>query len=99
MDAAKDRTALKPYLEGGDLNADIVRGLTSPKININPSTLELTLTGPAFSLRWTAPEVLNNGVQDLPSDMWAVGWICWEVSADVGEISSSHFFLICAVTL
>ncbi|KIO23783.1 hypothetical protein M407DRAFT_36031, partial [Tulasnella calospora MUT 4182] len=31
------------------------------------------------TLRWTAPEVLNDGVQDLPSDMWAMGWICWEI--------------------
>ncbi|KIO32434.1 hypothetical protein M407DRAFT_45447, partial [Tulasnella calospora MUT 4182] len=39
----------------------------------------LTLTDPMFSLRWTAPEVLNNGVQNTHSDMWAVGWICWEI--------------------
>ncbi|KIO21252.1 hypothetical protein M407DRAFT_48602, partial [Tulasnella calospora MUT 4182] len=48
-------------------------------IELNPKTLELTLTGPGFSLRWTAPEVLDDGVQDLPSDMWAIGWICWEI--------------------
>ncbi|KAG9044953.1 hypothetical protein FS837_007250 [Tulasnella sp. UAMH 9824] len=52
---------------------------TSPKVKFDPSTFCLTLTGPAFSLRWTAPEVLNNGTQDLPSDMWAMGWICWEI--------------------
>ncbi|KIO24211.1 hypothetical protein M407DRAFT_44656, partial [Tulasnella calospora MUT 4182] len=39
----------------------------------------LTLSDPGFSLRWTAPEVLDNGVQCIPSDMWAVGWICWEI--------------------
>ncbi|KAG9040572.1 hypothetical protein FS837_000448, partial [Tulasnella sp. UAMH 9824] len=43
-------------------------GLTPPQVKFNPSTSELTLTGPGFSLRWTAPEVLDNGMQDLPSD-------------------------------
>ncbi|KIO23797.1 hypothetical protein M407DRAFT_26789 [Tulasnella calospora MUT 4182] len=27
----------------------------------------------------TAPEVLRGEEQDLPSDMWAIGWICWEI--------------------
>ncbi|KIO18721.1 hypothetical protein M407DRAFT_83625, partial [Tulasnella calospora MUT 4182] len=40
---------------------------------------ELTLTGPMFTLRWTAPEVLDEGMQDTHSDMWALGWICWEI--------------------
>ncbi|KAG8961484.1 hypothetical protein FRC00_012127 [Tulasnella sp. 408] len=52
---------------------------TSPQARFNASTLELTLTGPGFSLRWTAPEVLLDEMQDLPSDMWALGWICWEI--------------------
>ncbi|KAG8909423.1 hypothetical protein FRC01_006953, partial [Tulasnella sp. 417] len=51
---------------------------TSPRAKFSASTLDLTVTGPGFSLRWTAPEVLDDGVQDLPSDMWALGWICWE---------------------
>lgn len=55
-------------------------GLTSPQAKFNPSTLDLTLTGPGFSLRWTAPEVLRDGMQGLSSDMWAIAWICWEVS-------------------
>ncbi|KAG8915942.1 hypothetical protein FRC00_004952 [Tulasnella sp. 408] len=54
-------------------------GFTSPQAKFNPSTSDLTLTGPGFSLRWTAPEVLMDGMQDLPSDMWAMGWICWEI--------------------
>lgn len=62
------------------VNDDTAMGLASPKVEFNPSTLDLTLTGPKFSLRWTAPEVLDGGMQDLPSDMWAIGWVCWEVS-------------------
>ncbi|KIO32560.1 hypothetical protein M407DRAFT_50041, partial [Tulasnella calospora MUT 4182] len=46
---------------------------------VDASTLDLTLTGPGFSLRWTSPEVLRDEMRDLPSDMWAMGWICWEI--------------------
>ncbi|KIO17507.1 hypothetical protein M407DRAFT_32825 [Tulasnella calospora MUT 4182] len=40
---------------------------------------ELTLTGPAWSLRWAAPEVALGEPQNLASDIWAAGWTCWEV--------------------
>lgn len=36
---------------------------------------QLTLTGPAWSLRWAAPEVLFGDRPDLPRDIWAVGWV------------------------
>lgn len=65
---------------------DTAEGLTSPKVKLSGTTLELTLSDPGYSLRWTAPEVLDDGVQDMPSDMWAVGWICWEV----GRSQSRH---------
>ncbi|KAG8937888.1 hypothetical protein FRC00_011156 [Tulasnella sp. 408] len=51
----------------------------SPKVEFNHLDGALTLTGPGFSLRWTAPEALGTGMTDLPSDMWAMGWICWEI--------------------
>lgn len=70
---------------GEVVDEDVAPGLTSPEIKLDRTTLELTLTGPGFSLRWTAPEVLDDGVQDLPSDMWAIGWICWEVSQALGR--------------
>ncbi|KAG8915018.1 hypothetical protein FRC00_008727, partial [Tulasnella sp. 408] len=41
--------------------------------------LEITLTGPKYTVRWAAPEVLAGQDPDLPSDIWALGWICWEV--------------------
>ncbi|KIO32098.1 hypothetical protein M407DRAFT_53240, partial [Tulasnella calospora MUT 4182] len=53
--------------------------LISQYIEFNSATLELTLTGPGYTIRWTAPEVLREEDQGLPSDMWAVGWICWEI--------------------
>ncbi|KIO32083.1 hypothetical protein M407DRAFT_67105, partial [Tulasnella calospora MUT 4182] len=34
---------------------------------------ELTLTGAVGSLRWAAPEVLADGENGLPSDMWPCG--------------------------
>ncbi|KAG9027722.1 hypothetical protein FS837_004184, partial [Tulasnella sp. UAMH 9824] len=58
---------------------DNITQSASPQVRFSASTLELTLTGMGFSLRWTAPEVLRDETQDLPSDMWAMGWICWEI--------------------
>ncbi|KIO28290.1 hypothetical protein M407DRAFT_72016, partial [Tulasnella calospora MUT 4182] len=46
------------------------------------TTAELTLTGPSWSFRWAAPEVLNEEEPCLASDMWALGWIAWEVITD-----------------
>lgn len=40
----------------------------------------ITLTGLGFTVRWAAPEVLAHERFSLASDMWAFGWICWEVS-------------------
>ncbi|KIO15715.1 hypothetical protein M407DRAFT_86831 [Tulasnella calospora MUT 4182] len=49
------------------------------QITIVASSNQLTLTGPAWSLRWAAPEVALGEPQNLASDIWAAGWICWEV--------------------
>ncbi|KAG8901147.1 hypothetical protein FRC00_008800 [Tulasnella sp. 408] len=43
------------------------------------TTLDLTLTEAGFSIKWAAPELLSDKMQDLPSDMWSIGWICWEI--------------------
>ncbi|KAG8910400.1 hypothetical protein FRC00_008263 [Tulasnella sp. 408] len=66
---------LRPVLTTDDTSAES----SSPLLKFHPLTSDLTLTGPAFSLRWTAPEVLAGTIPDLPSDMWAMGWICWEI--------------------
>ncbi|KAG9045241.1 hypothetical protein FS837_006779 [Tulasnella sp. UAMH 9824] len=39
----------------------------------------ITMTGPAWTIRWAAPELLDGVSPDLGSDVWAFGWICWEV--------------------
>ncbi|KAG9025905.1 hypothetical protein FS837_004787 [Tulasnella sp. UAMH 9824] len=49
-------------------------------VTIDSVDAQLTLSGPAWSLRWAAPEVLSGGNPGLASDMWAFAWICWEAS-------------------
>ncbi|KIO19037.1 hypothetical protein M407DRAFT_83304, partial [Tulasnella calospora MUT 4182] len=50
---------------------------------------QLTLTGPAWSLRWAPPEVVNGDSPGLPSDIWSAAWVCWEVSRlEVPELVS-----------
>ncbi|KIO20739.1 hypothetical protein M407DRAFT_50882, partial [Tulasnella calospora MUT 4182] len=39
----------------------------------------ITMTGPAWTIRWAAPELLKGDLPGLGSDVWAFGWICWEV--------------------
>lgn len=46
---------------------------------ITPSGMFITMTGPAWTVRWAAPEILRGDVPGLASDIWALGWICWEV--------------------
>ncbi|KAG8961306.1 hypothetical protein FRC00_012661, partial [Tulasnella sp. 408] len=77
--AAKDHTALEEPPHAANDDTGTAQELKTPKIEFNPSTLELTLTGPLFTLRWAAPELLADEPSGLPSDMWAVGWICWEI--------------------
>ncbi|KIO21329.1 hypothetical protein M407DRAFT_29047 [Tulasnella calospora MUT 4182] len=48
-------------------------------IQIRATGYQLTLTGPAWSLRWASPEVLSGANPNLPSDVWSAGWICWEI--------------------
>ncbi|KAG8894199.1 hypothetical protein FRC00_009343, partial [Tulasnella sp. 408] len=53
---------------------------TQTDIKIMATAYQLTLTGPACSLRWAAPEVVN-AEEDLclSSDIWSAAWVCWEV--------------------
>ncbi|KAG8932156.1 hypothetical protein FRC01_000204 [Tulasnella sp. 417] len=39
----------------------------------------LTLTGSSYTLRWAAPELLQDDKPCLRSDIWALGWIAYEV--------------------
>ncbi|KAG8912774.1 hypothetical protein FRC01_004904, partial [Tulasnella sp. 417] len=77
--ASAEEDNISELAQGVLVNGVIAAGVTSPEVKFDPSTLDLTLTGPKYSLRWTAPEVMMGQEQDLPSDMWAIGWICWEI--------------------
>lgn len=54
-------------------------GPESPRVELAGSGTSITVTGPAWTLRWAAPELLNAETPDLASDVWAFAWICWEV--------------------
>ncbi|KIO33113.1 hypothetical protein M407DRAFT_17978 [Tulasnella calospora MUT 4182] len=43
------------------------------------STNTITLTGNEFTLRWAAPELLNDEPPTVKVDIWALGWIAYEV--------------------
>lgn len=43
------------------------------------SSNTITLTGNKYTLRWAAPELLSEDRLGLWSDIWALGWIAYEV--------------------
>lgn len=74
----QDESASNACASGVTSASDISVAL---KVFFDVSNMEITLTGPKYTLRWAAPEVLAGQDPDLPSDIWALGWICWEVHA------------------
>ncbi|KAG8952016.1 hypothetical protein FRC04_005349 [Tulasnella sp. 424] len=62
------------------------------EVELDSATRELTITGCLFTTRWAAPEILFDGKPELASDVWAFGWICWEIDhirpRPKGEIDS-----------
>ncbi|KIO17069.1 hypothetical protein M407DRAFT_54135, partial [Tulasnella calospora MUT 4182] len=55
------------------------RRLASKAATFCASTNTMTLTGNEYTLRWAAPELLMDEEPDLWSDIWALGWIFYEV--------------------
>lgn len=52
-----------------------------PEVTIVATANQLTLTGPVWTLRWAAPEIVKEEERPgLASDIWSAGWVCWEVS-------------------
>lgn len=43
------------------------------------STNTITLTSVHYTTRWAAPELLNGSDSSLASDIWALGWVAYEV--------------------
>ncbi|KAG8934873.1 hypothetical protein FRC00_011734 [Tulasnella sp. 408] len=77
-DFGSARMLRESALDSGQ-SSDAMEG-TEPSVTIDSMDVQLTLSGPAWSLRWAAPEVLYGGNPGLASDMWAFAWICWEAS-------------------
>ncbi|KAG9024528.1 hypothetical protein FS837_005317, partial [Tulasnella sp. UAMH 9824] len=48
------------------------------KAEVTATGQSITMTGPAWTVRWAAPELLDEALPSLGSDVWAFGWICWE---------------------
>ncbi|KAG9030203.1 hypothetical protein FS837_003328 [Tulasnella sp. UAMH 9824] len=48
------------------------------KAKVSASGDSIALTGPAWTVRWAAPELLADEEPSSASDVWALGWICWE---------------------
>ncbi|KAG9041427.1 hypothetical protein FS837_012274 [Tulasnella sp. UAMH 9824] len=69
--AAKAASTSSPAATGAQ-NAEVLSA------EIAPSGDFITMTGPAWTVRWAAPELLSGYLPGLASDIWALGWICWE---------------------
>ncbi|KAG9030182.1 hypothetical protein FS837_003346 [Tulasnella sp. UAMH 9824] len=54
----------------------------SPEATFCPSTNTITLTHNKWTLRWAAPELLENDDASLASDVWAFGCVVYEVMTD-----------------
>ncbi|KAG8992500.1 hypothetical protein FRB90_000994, partial [Tulasnella sp. 427] len=51
----------------------------SLKAELSATRDSLMMTGPGWTMRWAAPELLlDTGSAGLASDVWALGWIFWE---------------------
>lgn len=57
------------------------------QVKVDDCETSMTLTGPAYTLRWAAPEMVKDEGFGLGSDMWALAWICWEVRTQDGNDS------------
>ncbi|KIO19821.1 hypothetical protein M407DRAFT_82308, partial [Tulasnella calospora MUT 4182] len=41
-----------------------------------------TSAGFGGTIRWASPEVLSGFKPSLPSDIWSLGWVAWEIMTD-----------------
>ncbi|KAG9041922.1 hypothetical protein FS837_011570 [Tulasnella sp. UAMH 9824] len=59
----------------------------SPQVQLEESGMFITLTARGYTYRWAAPELVVAEQFSLATDIWAFGWICWEIMT--GEIPFS----------
>ncbi|KIO29911.1 hypothetical protein M407DRAFT_20974 [Tulasnella calospora MUT 4182] len=77
-----DSTSVLRSRQAASTNSNPPRYDGCPEVTLSATNAELTLTGPSWSFRWAAPEILNDEEPCLASDIWALGWIAWEVVTD-----------------
>lgn len=53
--------------------------ITPPQAVFCADTNTITLTGNNYTIRWAAPELLMDDRPGLGSDIWALGWVAYEV--------------------
>ncbi|KAG8901177.1 hypothetical protein FRC00_008560 [Tulasnella sp. 408] len=76
--------------EAASASQDLSKWHNPPNFTLTVSGTTLTLTGPAWSSRWGAPEVHRGEALDLASDVWALGWIAWEAITDRYPFEELH---------
>lgn len=69
------------------------------KAEIAASGKSITMTGPAWTVRWAAPELLKGELPRLESDIWAFGWVCWEVRQCAPAIANMFSLSYFPITL
>ncbi|KAG9041399.1 hypothetical protein FS837_012322 [Tulasnella sp. UAMH 9824] len=82
IEEAQDLRATVPFNPAASANHAAEEEAERPDLKVTVSNTAFTLTGPAWSLRWAAPEVVQGILPDLASDVWALGWIAWEAITD-----------------
>ncbi|KAG8941279.1 hypothetical protein FRC04_004641 [Tulasnella sp. 424] len=53
-----------------------------PQFLTMSSMSQQTSAGFGGTIRWASPEVLSGFKGSLPSDLWSLGWVAWEIMTD-----------------
>ncbi|KIO26354.1 hypothetical protein M407DRAFT_24322 [Tulasnella calospora MUT 4182] len=67
------------------------------EVTVTASANQLTYTGPHWTLRWAAPEVVMGEKRlGLAIDIWSAAWVCWEMMTD--SVPFEDINLECIIT-
>lgn len=84
--------------EGQPQSAGLTAGPAEAPVQVtfHTSTNTITLTGNIYTLRWAAPELLMEDQSSLRSDIWALGWIYYEVglTLDIEDLVQTYRFML-----
>ncbi|KIO21756.1 hypothetical protein M407DRAFT_28682 [Tulasnella calospora MUT 4182] len=73
------RLTAKDLEKGGERTGHKLQEGLLLDVQFSAATKTMTLTGDKYTLRWAAPELLNGDAPGLWSDIWALGWVGYEV--------------------